>query len=146
MAERFSDLPEAMNSVAIAQRCNLTIPRQELPARLPDPVRRDDRATSEGTRQRQGSSVGSPRSFPMPRARRQASDTSRDSLEVKTIVQMGYAGYFLIVADSSTGQEQRRPGRSRARFGCWLAGCLQPGITDLDPLRYTPALRAVPQP
>ena len=43
MAERFSDLPEALaNSVAIAQRCNLTIPlgKNYLPD-FPTPARRD---------------------------------------------------------------------------------------------------------
>ena len=58
--------------------------------------------------------------------------------ELDVICQMGFAGYFLIVADFIRwAREQRRAGGAGPRLGRRLAGgLLRCGITDLDPLRY----------
>jgi DNA polymerase-3 subunit alpha len=143
MAELFADLPQALeNSVEIARRCNLEIQlgRSKLPA-FPTPpgttideflrseahaglVRRLDKlALNESER---------------PRYR------ERLEFELKTIIQMGFAGYFLIVADFINWARAVRepsfpngvpvgPGRGSGA-GSLVAYSL--GITDLDPLRY----------
>ena len=57
--------------------------------------------------------------------------------ELDVICQMGFAGYFLIVADFIRwAREQRRAGGTGARLGRGLAGRLRLRITDLDPLHY----------
>src|SRR2546429_1087838 len=62
---------------------------------------------------------------------------ARLEFEVKTIIQMGYAGYFLIVADFINWAKRNGvpvgPGRGSGA-GSLVAYSL--GITDLDPLRY----------
>ena len=140
MAATWSDLPEAMaNSVAIAQRCNLTIPlgKSHLPD-FPTPagVTLDDHLKSEaaaGLEQRLGLL------FPDPATRdaKRAEYVARLEFETKTIVQMGYAGYFLIVADFINWAKGNGvpvgPGRGSGA-GSLVAYAL--GITDLDPLRY----------
>src|SRR5205085_4164724 len=63
--------------------------------------------------------------------------TERLEFETRTIVQMGFAGYFLIVADFINWAKQNEvpvgPGRGSGA-GSLVAYSL--GITDLDPLRY----------
>ncbi len=70
----------------------------------------------------------------------------RLALELDVIVQMGFPGYFLIVADFINWAKQHDipvgPGRGSGA-GSLVAYAL--GITDLDPLRYDPAVRALPQ-
>ena len=60
----------------------------------------------------------------------------------------GLPGYFLVVADFiNWAKEQRHPGRARAAApGAGSMGAYAMRITDLDPLRARPDLRAVPQP
>ena len=102
MAAAFADLPEALaNSVAIAQRCNLTIPlgKNFLPD-FPTPagVTLDEHLRNEAA-------AGLERRlavlYPDPAARdaKRAEYVARLDFETTTIVQMGFAGYFLIVAD-----------------------------------------------
>jgi len=140
MSAAFADLPEALaNSVAIAQRCNLTIPlgRNYLPD-FPTPreVTLDDHLHNEaaaGLDRRLGAL------YPDPGARdaRRAEYVARLEFEAKTIVQMGFAGYFLIVADFINWAKDNGvpvgPGRGSGA-GSLVAYAL--GITDLDPLRY----------
>ena len=68
---------------------------------------------------------------------RRAEYTARLEFETKTIVQMGFAGYFLIVADFINWAKNNGvpvgPGRGSGA-GSLVAYSL--GITDLDPLRY----------
>ena len=77
--------------------------------------------------------------MPMPRSASASGATYRDRLEfeTKTIIQMGFAGYFLIVADfinwAKTHGVPVGPGRGSGA-GSLVAYSL--GITDLDPLRY----------
>ncbi|MEO8506058.1 MAG: DNA polymerase III subunit alpha [Betaproteobacteria bacterium] len=140
MAARFADLPEALaNSVAIAQRCNLTIPlgRAHLPEfPTPDGVTIDEHLRNEAT-------AGLERRlvllYPDAAVRdvKRAEYTARLDFETKTIVQMGFAGYFLIVADFINWARRNSvpvgPGRGSGA-GSLVAYSL--GITDLDPLRY----------
>jgi DNA polymerase III subunit alpha len=140
MAETFADFPEALaNSVAIAQRCNLTIPlgKNYLPD-FPTPagVTLDEHLRSEAAA---GLEKRLELLYP-DRATRDAKGgeyAARLDFETKTIVQMGFAGYFLIVADFINWAKQNGvpvgPGRGSGA-GSLVAFAL--GITDLDPLRY----------
>ncbi|HKW79535.1 MAG TPA: DNA polymerase III subunit alpha [Casimicrobiaceae bacterium] len=141
MAEAFADAPEALaNSVAIAQRCNLAIPlgRNYLPA-FPTP-----QGVSLEQHLRDQAAAGLERRLAAlypdaeERARKKPEYAARLEFEAKTIIQMGYAGYFLIVADFINWARAHDvpvgPGRGSGA-GSLVAYSL--GITDLDPLRYT---------
>jgi DNA polymerase-3 subunit alpha len=139
MARRFADLPEALaNSVAIAQRCNLTIPlgKAHLPA-FPTPpgVTIEEHLEREAAAGSSGASRSSIATTPSATAR--APLRRAAAFETKTIVQMGFAGYFLIVADfigwAKGNGVPVGPGRGSGA-GSLVAYSL--GITDLDPLRY----------
>ena len=150
MAAKFADLPEALaNSVAIAQRCNLTISlgQNHLPE-FPTPagVTIDEHLRDEaigGTRAAPGAALSrcrGARRASVPNTWR--ASTSRR----KTIVQMGFAGYFLIVADFINWAKRNHvpvgPGRGSGA-GSLVAYSL--GITDLDPHALRAAVRALPQ-
>jgi DNA polymerase-3 subunit alpha len=140
MAAKFADLPEALaNSVAIAQRCNLTIalgenhlPEFPTPAgvTLDEHLRREAAAGLERRLAQLYPDVAE-------RESRRAEYATRLEFETKTIVQMGFAGYFLIVADFINWAKSNHvpvgPGRGSGA-GSLVAYAL--GITDLDPLRY----------
>ncbi len=140
MAAAFADVPEALaNSVAIAKRCNLTVPlgKNFLPD-FPTPpgVNLDDHLRNEAA-------AGLERRlavlYPDPATRdaKRPEYVARLDFETKTIVQMGFAGYFLIVADFINWAKENGvpvgPGRGSGA-GSLVAYAL--GITDLDPLRY----------
>jgi len=140
MTEKFADLPQALaNSVAIAQRCNLTIPlgKNHLP-RFPTPagISLDDHLRDEAARGLE-KRLGKLYADPADRERRRAEYVARLAFETKTIVQMGFSGYFLIVADFINWAKRNGvpvgPGRGSGA-GSLVAYSL--GITDLDPLRY----------
>ena len=63
---------------------------------------------------------------------------ARLELEIETIIQMGFAGYFLIVADfinwAKVNDVPVGPGRGSGA-GSLVAFSI--GITDIDPLRYS---------
>jgi len=136
MAAAFADIPQALeNSLEIARRCNLEIElgRNRLPA-FPTPpgVSIDDylRLQAEAGLARRAESLSLPPED-LPRYR------SRLDFEIRTIVQMGFAGYFLIVADFINWARANGvpvgPGRGSGA-GSLVAYAL--GITNLDPLRY----------
>ena len=141
MAEKFADLPQALaNTVAIAQRCNLSIAlgKNYLPDfPTPDGVTIDEHLRNEAaaglTRRLQAL-------FPDAQLREQKRPeyASRLDFETATIAQMGFPGYFLIVADFINWAKRNRvpvgPGRGSGA-GSLVAYAL--GITDLDPLRYS---------
>ncbi|MDE2209405.1 MAG: DNA polymerase III subunit alpha [Betaproteobacteria bacterium] len=140
MVEKFADLPQALaNTLAIAQRCNLTIPlgKNHLP-RFPTPegVTLDDHLRNEAAR---GLEARLAQLFPdaAELEQRRPEYDSRLDFETKTIVQMGFSGYFLIVADFINWAKHHGvpvgPGRGSGA-GSLVAYSL--GITDLDPLRY----------
>ena len=140
MAAAFADLPEALaNAIAIAQRCNFEIPlgKNYLPD-YPTPagVSIDahlDAETAAGLERRLALL------YPDPALRdaKRPEYVARLEFETATIVQMGFAGYFLIVADFINWAKRNGvpvgPGRGSGA-GSLVAYAL--GITDLDPLRY----------
>jgi len=102
MGELFADVPQALaNSVEIAKRCNLTLElgKSKLP-RFPTPNNEslDDYLRERGA---QGLMQRLQQLFPDPAIREAKLPVYRERLEfeIKTILQMGFAGYFLIVAD-----------------------------------------------
>jgi DNA polymerase-3 subunit alpha len=137
MVELFADLPEALeNTVQIARRCSLTLELGK--ARLPDyPVAAgstpNDFLRSESER-------GLAQRLTAPDL---ADSTEHDryrarlDTEIGVICQMGFAGYFLIVADfirwSRDNGVPVGPGRGSGA-GSVVAWAL--GITDIDPLKY----------
>ena len=140
MQALFADMPEALaNAVEIARRCNLILElgRPRLPPfPTPEGVSIDDFLASE-------SDAGLERRlrslYPdeAERERERARYVARLAFETKTIVQMGFPGYFLIVADFINWAKNNGvpvgPGRGSGA-GSLVAYAL--GITDLDPLRY----------
>ena len=140
MAKRFADLPGALaNSVAIAQRCSLAIPlgKNYLPDfPLPPGVTIEQHLRNEALAglERRLATL-----YPdgAQREAKRGEYLARLEFEAKTIIQMGYAGYFLIVADFINWAKANGvpvgPGRGSGA-GSLVAYAL--GITDLDPLRY----------
>ena len=139
MAQLFADLPEALeNSVEIARRLNLEIRlgKPSLPA-YPVPA---GQTTEEHLREE--SRAGLERRWSVLAAAPGIAITREDyderlRLELDVICQMGFAGYFLIVADFIRWARENGvpvgPGRGSGA-GSLVAYAL--GITDLDPLRY----------
>jgi DNA polymerase-3 subunit alpha len=133
MSKLFADIPEALgNSVEIARRCNLALElgKSRLPA-FPTP----DGTSLEEFLRKQASDGLARRLEANPVAREKYE--ARLELELKTIIKMGFAGYFLIVADFINWAKSNGvpvgPGRGSGA-GSLVAYSL--GITDLDPLRY----------
>mgnify|MGYP001208023518 CR=1 FL=1 len=118
MAELFADLPEALeNSLEIARRCNieLTLGKNFLPDfPIPPGMTIDEYLGDEA---RKGLEVRLAELYPDPeeRLRRRPEYDERLAFECRTIVQMGYPGYFLIVADFINWAKNNgvpvRPGR-----------------------------------
>jgi DNA polymerase III subunit alpha len=140
MEKRFADLPVAIaNSVEIAKRCNLSLVLGK--PRLPDFPTPPGTTLDEYLLQQ--SEIGlkrhMERNFPDPQERAKEMPRYHERLvfEVKTISQMGFPGYFLIVADFINWAKNNGvpvgPGRGSGA-GSLVAYSL--GITDLDPLRY----------
>ncbi|MGA0795370.1 MAG: DNA polymerase III subunit alpha [Quisquiliibacterium sp.] len=140
MAELFSDLPVALaNSVEIARRCSLpmVLGKPKLPLfPTPDGIGLDDYMRQLA---RQGLDARMPRLFPdeQHRADQLPAYLRRLDYECDTIVQMGFSGYFLIVADfinwAKANEVPVGPGRGSGA-GSLVAFAL--GITDLDPIPY----------
>ncbi|HEY7399964.1 MAG TPA: DNA polymerase III subunit alpha [Actinomycetota bacterium] len=138
MREIFADLPQACDqTLAIAERCELDLvygerapadqrfhlPRFETPHG--EPIPEYLRAlVYEGAKERYGGGL---------------TDELHDRIEheLSVIIQMGFAGYFLIVWDlirfARDAGIRVGPGRGSAA-GSVVSYCLR--ITDLDPLRY----------
>src|SRR3954453_22166912 len=132
MRRLFGELPEACdNTLLIAQRANVEIefgkpqlPNFDVPAGFTTDTEYLQHLTMEGAKQRWGSAL---------------TDTVVDRLnfELKTIDDMGFSSYFLIVWDlikhARDSGIRVGPGRGSAA-GCAVAYCLR--ITDLDPIKY----------
>ncbi|MEM6744252.1 MAG: PHP domain-containing protein, partial [Pseudomonadota bacterium] len=131
MAARFADLPEALETtVEIARRCAYRVPMRDpiLPSFAEDETEELRRQAAEGleARLRQVEPVAP------------ASDyRDRLAYELGVIENMGFPGYFLIVADFIKWAKDQAipvgPGRGSGA-GSVVAWALT--ITDLDPLRY----------
>ena len=140
MASLFADMPAALaNSVAIAQRCNLVLELGK--PRLPDFPTPDGLTIDEFLIAQ--ASVGLEQRLVKlyPHLEKRDAEreryTSRLKFETDTIIKMGFAGYFLIVADFIQWAKNNGvpvgPGRGSGA-GSLVAYSLS--ITDLDPLAY----------
>ena len=132
MRRLFGELPEACdNTLLIAERANVEIefgkpqlPKFDVPPGFDSDSEYLLHLTMEGAKQRWGSAL---------------TDTVVDRLnyELKTIDDMGFSSYFLIVWDlikhARDSGIRVGPGRGSAA-GCAVAYCLR--ITDLDPIKY----------
>ncbi|MCL2380460.1 MAG: DNA polymerase III subunit alpha [Treponema sp.] len=143
MAALFSEYPQAIaNTVRIAERCAADIPKvktQDLPKYLPEfeiPAGYENPGdylkalTLEGLAKRY---AGPQEAGGEPWANIQ----KRAEYELDTIIQMGFTGYFLIVADFINWAKKQGipvgPGRGSGA-GSIVAYSLR--ITDIDPLKY----------
>ncbi len=137
MAALFADLPELIeNTVELAKRCNLELSfgTYFLPAfPVPETHTLDSFIRSQS---HDGLVKRLSAHEPAPGFKRE-DYTSRLDTELAVIVQMGFEGYFLIVADFINWAKHNDipvgPGRGSGA-GSLVAYAL--GITDLDPLRY----------
>ena len=141
MIELFSDIPAAVhNSVEIARKCNLEITLGKY--FLPDFATPNSEPLEEylSILTHAGLDQRMLELFPndQQRANEESTYRARLELEIETIIQMGFAGYFLIVADFIVWAKQNNvpvgPGRGSGA-GSLVAFSL--GITDIDPLRYS---------
>lgn len=143
MAELFDDLPDALaNTVHIAQRCNVTLTLGQ--NRLPQyPIPAGDtmetffeKVCQAGLDERLAELFPvETRGSDWPNVRQPYDE--RLAFEIKTILDMGFPGYFLIVMDFIQWAKNNGvpvgPGRGSGA-GSLVAYSLK--ITDLDPLRY----------
>jgi DNA polymerase-3 subunit alpha len=135
MAALFPDVPEAVsNTVKIARRCDVTIPRPgpllpefEIPAGFADAGAYLTHLTMEGLKRRYGSRQSEVLDAAVKRA----------EYELGTIIQMNFTGYFLIVQDFIGWAKDHGvsvgPGRGSGA-GSIVAYALR--ITDIDPFKY----------
>ncbi|MGA9395449.1 MAG: DNA polymerase III subunit alpha, partial [Azonexus sp.] len=140
MGELFADLPEALeNTLEIARRCNieLTLGKNFLPDfPIPSGMTIDEYLVAEAEK---GLEVRLAELYPDPEERRKRRPEYDERLifECRTILQMGFPGYFLIVADFINWAKNNGvpvgPGRGSGA-GSLVAYSLR--ITDLDPLAY----------
>ena len=133
MTELFADLPEALeNSVEIATRCNfdLELGTYHLPDfPVPDGVSLEehlDRSAAAGLRAKLNGFAGDAAAY-----------DARLDYELGVIRQMGFSGYYLIVAEFVTWARENGvpvgPGRGSGS-GSLVAWAL--GITNVDPIAY----------
>ncbi len=154
MTELFEDIPEALeNSVEIAKRCNMTLNLGEnfLPDfPIPESLSMDEyfrQLSHEGLNKRFHQLFGDDYSCeqkkdPLNKQKDEYQEKvklyrERLDIELDVITQMGFPGYFLIVADfikwSKENDVPVGPGRGSGA-GSLVAYALT--ITDLDPLEY----------
>jgi len=139
MIELFADIPSAIeNTVLIAQRCNFVIRMGEY--FLPDfPVPEGETIESHLRNESfAGLEVVLYRRFPEgPTPEVRAEYEARMEFELKIILEMGFPGYFLIVADFIQWAKENDvpvgPGRGSGA-GSIVAYALK--ITDLDPIEH----------
>lgn len=130
MAAIFKDIPEAIsNTLEIAERCSLELDLEtkRLPKFIPPEGKTNHQYLKELVEASFRHKYLSPSEDVMKRL----------NFELKTIADMGFSSYFLIVWDfvrfAKTNGIPVGPGRGSAA-GCLVSYCL--GITDLDPLKY----------
>ena len=131
MATLFADLPEALdNTIEIARRCAFAAYKRKpiLPKFADDEVQELRRLSNEGLQARLKI---------IPHSATPDEYQARLDFELNVIENMGFPGYFLIVADFISWAKHQGipvgPGRGSGA-GSLVAFALT--ITDLDPLRY----------
>mgnify|MGYP000739354526 FL=1 len=140
MIELFSDIPEAIeNTIEIAKRCNaqLTLGEHYLPDfPVPEGMTIAEFFSQESY---EGLEERLPILFPDPADLEENRKEYEDRLQIEldVINEMGFPGYFLIVADfikwSKNNEVPVGPGRGSGA-GSLVAYALK--ITDIDPLEY----------
>jgi DNA polymerase-3 subunit alpha len=135
MALLFADVPEALaNSVEIARRASLILRLGEM--HMPQYPVPDGTSAADFLRQESARGLARRLAAEQDAARIEQRQTRLQS-ELDVICQMGFASYFLIVADFIRWARENAvpvgPGRGSGA-GSLVAYCL--GITDLDPLEY----------
>jgi len=139
MIDLFADIPSAIeNTLLVAQRCNFVIRMGEY--FLPDfPVPEGETIESHLRNESfAGLEVVLDRRFPDgPTSEARAEYEARMEFELKIILEMGFPGYFLIVADFIQWAKENDvpvgPGRGSGA-GSIVAYALK--ITDLDPIEH----------
>jgi len=142
MVELFADIPEAIsNTVEIAKRCNVNLTLDDffLPEfPVPEGLTPDEyfiKASNEGLNERLNFLFADLSEVEL--AEKRIEYDERLKFELDIIIQMGFPGYFLIVADFiQWGKDQGvpvGPGRGSGA-GSLVAYALK--ITDLDPIHY----------
>ncbi|MFM6971675.1 MAG: DNA polymerase III subunit alpha, partial [Rhodoluna sp.] len=130
MRALFPDHPEACdNTLLIAERCNVEFIERKLMPRFPVPEGHSESSWFEEEVKR-GMDRRYRNEIPLEQAK-------QVSYEVEVIKQMGYEGYFLVVADFIAWARAQGirvgPGRGSAA-GSIVAYAL--GITELDPVKH----------
>ena len=136
MAVLFADLPEALeNSVEIARRCSLRLTLGQ--PRLPDYPVPAGTTPNEFLRNETQRGLEARLATLKLGAEAELRYHARLAAELDVICQMGFAGYFLIVADFIRWARENGvpvgPGRGSGA-GSLVAYALR--ITDIEPLRY----------
>ena len=141
MAAAFREVPEAIaNTLTIAERCNVEFPKPQyaFPAlKLDDGENADERMarlSRAGLEKRFAAAAAAGKAFD------EESRTAygrRLEEEIRLIIEMGFPGYFLIVADFINWAKDHGipvgPGRGSAA-GSLVAYAMS--ITDVDPIRF----------
>jgi len=141
MAELFADIPEALaNTVEIAKRCNLTLTlgKNFLPDYpVPEGMTLSEVMSQEALKGLEERLTHSPAVGKGTDAQNRQVYYDRLDFELKMITQMGFPGYFMIVADFIQWAKNHGipvgPGRGSGA-GSLVAYALK--ITDLDPIEF----------
>jgi len=143
MAALFADYPDAVsNTVRIAKMCGAAIPKiktEDLPQYLPD-FKIPDGFEDAASFLRHLAAEGLEKRYAKEKAdggKAWEDIKDRAEYELKTIIEMGFTGYFLIVEDFINWAKKRDipvgPGRGSGA-GSIVAYALR--ITDINPLKY----------
>lgn len=140
MQKRFQDLPTALqNTVEIGKRCNLSLQTGKI--YLPDFPVPETLTLAEYLQTTAQTALEKKLSHLFPKSTQRETESpryqARLAIELKVIIDMGFSGYFLIVADFIDWAKKNAvpvgPGRGSGA-GSLVAYVL--GITDIDPLRF----------
>ena len=136
MAALFNDVPSALeNTLEIAKRCNVFLEM----GKIYMPMYPSVTHKSEDEMLKEAAETGLKRRFEQPEIKDTdySHYTKRLHAELETIMQMGFSGYFLIVADFVKWAKENEipvgPGRGS---GAGSLAAYSLGITALDPIRY----------
>jgi DNA polymerase-3 subunit alpha len=140
MLTRFQDIPEALqNTVEVAKRCNVIVElgKSFLPQIATPAGQSVEDYFVESAQLGLAQRIEQMYPDPALQAKKMPLYSERLQFETKTIIQMNFPGYFLIVADFINWAKKNGvpvgPGRGSGA-GSLVAFSL--GITDIDPLQY----------
>ncbi|MEY4040358.1 MAG: hypothetical protein RLZZ52_1226 [Actinomycetota bacterium] len=130
MRRLFAEYPEACdNTLLIAERCETSFTKRDLMPRFPVPA-----GETEATWFAKEVDAGLARRFPQGVSE---AHVAQAKYEVDVIIQMGFPGYFLVVADFIAWARNQgiRVGPGRGSAAGSLASYAM-GITELDPIHH----------